>query len=110
MKEDLAWQIAQSLRPSLITDTKNEITAFTALIREQESRLASLPDSEQDSLAEASAVLRRLRTAIPTAIEKPFIPVGSLASERRETRTTHDHRFKVQLGSDGATTKEGQQS
>jgi site-specific recombinase XerD len=78
MKEDLAWQIAQSLRQSLISDTKNEIAAFAALIGAQESRLAGLPDSERDSLAEASAVLRRLRTAIPTAIEKPFIPVGSL--------------------------------
>jgi hypothetical protein len=78
MKEDLVWQIAQSLRQSLISDTKNEMAAFAALIGAQESRLAGLPDSERDSLAEASAVLRRLRTAIPTAIEKPFIPVGSL--------------------------------
>jgi integrase len=78
MKEDLAWQIAQNLRPSLITDTQNEIAAFTTLVREQESRLAGLPSSERESLAEASAVLRRLRTAIPTAIQKPFIPVGSL--------------------------------
>lgn len=78
MKEDLAWQIAQNLRPSLITDTKNEIAAFTTLMREQESRLAGLPDSERESLAEASAMLRRLRTSIPTAVEKPFIPVGSL--------------------------------
>lgn len=61
-----------------LSDTKNEIPAFTALIGAQESRLAGLPDSERDYLAEASAVLRRLRTAIPTAIEKPFIPVGSL--------------------------------
>lgn len=78
MKEDLAWQIAQNLRPSLITDTRNEIEAFTALIRAQESRLADLPTTERDSLLEASAVLRRLRAGIPTAIEKPFIPVGSL--------------------------------
>ncbi|MCB5291809.1 hypothetical protein [Arthrobacter sp. SO3] len=78
MKEDLAWQIVQNLRPSLITDTQNEIEAFTILVQAQESRLAELPASEQDSLREASAVQRRLRTAIPTAVEKPFIPVGSL--------------------------------
>ncbi|WP_160666262.1 tyrosine-type recombinase/integrase [Pseudarthrobacter sp. ATCC 49987] len=78
MKEDLAWQIAQNLCPSLITDTQNEIEAFTTLVQAQESRLADLPANEQDSLREASAVLRRLRTGIPTAIEKPFIPVGSL--------------------------------
>lgn len=78
MKEDLAWQIAQNLRPSLITDTKNEINAFTALIQAQEARVVALPTTEQDALQEASAVLRRLRSEIPTAIEKPFIPVGSL--------------------------------
>lgn len=78
MKEDLAWQIAQNLRPSLITDTQNEIEAFTTLVQAQEARLADLPAKEQDSLREASAVLRRLRTGIPTAIDKPFIPVGSL--------------------------------
>jgi integrase len=78
MKEDLAWQIAQNLRQSMITDTRNEIEAFTALIRSQESRLADLPPTERDSLQEASAVLRRLRASIPTAIDKPFIPVGSL--------------------------------
>lgn len=78
MKEDLAWQIAQNLRPSLITDTKNEIEAFTGLIQAQESRLANLPSSERKSLAEASAVLRRVRASVPTAVEKPFIPVGSL--------------------------------
>ncbi len=78
MKEDLACQIAQNLRPSLITDTKNEIEAFTALVQAQESRLADLPPTERDSLQEASAVLRRLRADIPTTIEKPFIPVGSL--------------------------------
>lgn len=78
MKEDLAWQIAQNLRPSLISDTRNEIDAFTTLIQAQESRLADLPGSEKESLAEASAVLRRLRASVPTAVEKPFIPVGSL--------------------------------
>lgn len=78
MKEDLAWQIAQNLRPSLITDTRNEIEAFTSLIHAQESRLADLPTAERDALQEASAVLRRLRADVPTAAAKPFIPVGSL--------------------------------
>lgn len=83
MKEDLAWQVAQNLRPSLITDTRNEIEAFTALIAAQETRLAELPGSERESLAEASAVLRRLRSSVPTAVEKPFIPVGSLKVKTR---------------------------
>ncbi len=78
MKEDLAWQIAQNLRPSLITDTRNEIEAFTTVIDAQESRVADLPSSERESLQEASAVLRRLRASVPTAVEKPFIPIGSL--------------------------------
>lgn len=82
MKEDLAWQIAQNLRPSLIADTRNKISAFTALIQAQDSRLVALPASEQDALQEASAVLRRLRTSIPTAIEKPFMPIGSLRIRR----------------------------
>ncbi|MCQ6271922.1 site-specific integrase [Pseudarthrobacter sp. R1] len=87
MKEDLAWQVAQNLRPSLIADTQNEIDAFTALITAQESRVADLPGSERESLAEAAAVLRRLRASVPTAVEKPFIPVGSL---KIRTDTTGD--------------------
>lgn len=59
MKEDLAWQIAQNLRPSLITDTRNEIEAFTSLIHAQESRLADLPTAERDALQEG---LRRVAT------------------------------------------------
>ncbi|MEW1920754.1 tyrosine-type recombinase/integrase [Pseudarthrobacter oxydans] len=78
MKEDLAWQIAQNARPSLITDTQAEIDALTALVHAQEDRLADLPSAERDALNEAAGVLRRLRANIPTAIDKPFIPVGSL--------------------------------
>lgn len=94
MKEDLAWQIAQNLRPSLITETRNEIDAFTTLIQAQESRLADLPGSEKESLAEASAVLRRLRASVPTAIEKPFIPVGNLKIRPgQRTRPEHPGRL-----------------
>lgn len=78
MNEDLAWQITQNARASLIVDTRNEIEAFTKLIRDQETRFVALPEAERTALSEASAVLRRLRSSIPTAIEKPFIPVGSL--------------------------------
>lgn len=58
--------------------TENEIEAFTTLIQAQESRLADLPPTEKESLQEAAAVLRRLRASVPTAVEKPFIPIGTL--------------------------------
>ncbi|XAS68455.1 hypothetical protein V3C33_03845 [Micrococcaceae bacterium Sec5.7] len=78
MREDLAWQVAQNLRPSLITDTRIEIEPFATLVGAQETRLADLAPGERESIQDASGVLRRLRSGIPTAIEKPFIPVGSL--------------------------------
>lgn len=89
MQEDLAWQTAQNLRPSLITDTTNEIASFQALVQAQEAGLADLPPDERESIQEASGVLRRLRSSIPTAIEKPFIPVGSL---RIRPGADEDHR------------------
>jgi hypothetical protein len=47
----------QNARPSLITDTRNEIEAFTALIRAQESRLALLGDQLDGTDAYSQSLL-----------------------------------------------------